>query len=455
MFWTIAVGGETTISSSGSTLTNKTMTLAEYAAPIGGIVAQNSVSNSSGVTKTTPTVTIPADVTGALVVWAAMTPDGSTWSNGKYNGSTSNVNAVRNPINGTACSLQYLDILTGGSTGANNASSDSSAATDGLSAIAVFSAVTNLRTTRLAAEVWVPSTTALVVTRVAAEVWVPIERPNAIVTTYMGIEAWVSTTPTVPSITVNLTGVELLTEVGDFDIEISPPPSPTILPAYPYVQYNDDDDILAFFGAYNQYAQAYADWFNALHLPVYTSYPIADDLLDWVAKGLYGMARPAISSSAGEFIGPLATFSGAEMGFAYDLFIGEEDLQVVDDDVFRRILTWHIQKSMGKVFNVRWLKRRIIQFLNGLNGVPFNVDQTYDVSVTFGPGNQVNINFSFGTWSDEDGIYPGWAGMAEYAYAQETATFTPNTPIDGALLKAAIQSGVLELPFQFTYVVNL
>lgn len=255
---------------------------------------------------------------------------------------------------------------------------------------------------------------------------------------------------------VTLTGVEIIAEAGDLTVEVAPPPGPSILPAYPYVQYNDDDDIQAFFGAYNEYAQAFSDWANALHLPVYTSDPISGALLDWVAEGLYGMARPFISSAAFEFIGPLDTFSGAELGFAYDYPIGDENLIAVTDDIFRRILTWHIQKSYGKLFNIRWLKRRIIQFLRGVNGVPFNVDETYEVSVTFGPGNQVNINFSTGTWSNEDGIYCAWAGFAEYAYAQQTATFTPNpNSIDGTLLKAAIQSGALELPFQFTYIVNL
>ena len=254
---------------------------------------------------------------------------------------------------------------------------------------------------------------------------------------------------------VDLTGVEAAGEAGAFAIELTPPPGPPILPAYPYVQYNDDDDIQAFFGAYNEYAQSFSDWFQALHLPDYTSYPISGALLDWVAKGLYGMARPSISYFAGEFIGPLATYGCAVLGMAVEQNIGTETQQIVNDDVFRRILTWHIQKSMGKVFDVRWLKRRIIQFLKGINGVVFNVDQTYEVSITFGPGNQVNINFQSGTWSNITGAFPGLAGCATDLYAGMTATFTSNAAIDGSLLKAAIQSGALELPFQFTYVVNL
>lgn len=40
-------------------------------------------------------------------------------------------------------------------------------------------------------------------------------------------------------------------------------------PAYPYVQYNDDDNISAFFIAYNAYSQNYLNLFNITTLPIY------------------------------------------------------------------------------------------------------------------------------------------------------------------------------------------
>lgn len=44
----------------------------------------------------------------------------------------------------------------------------------------------------------------------------------------------------------------------------------SIIPAYPYTQYNDDPDIVAFFDAYNKLAQGYLDYFNNLNLPCWT-----------------------------------------------------------------------------------------------------------------------------------------------------------------------------------------
>jgi hypothetical protein len=54
-----------------------------------------------------------------------------------------------------------------------------------------------------------------------------------------------------------------------------------------------------------------------------------------------------------------------------------------------------------------------------------NVDNTYNIDVTF-TGSQVNITLN------------------------DSATFTEST-----ILKEAIDSGALELPFQFTYVVTV
>ena len=44
-----------------------------------------------------------------------------------------------------------------------------------------------------------------------------------------------------------------------------------ILPAYPFAQYRDDPNVVAFFDAYNEIAQEYLDSFNNLALPCWTS----------------------------------------------------------------------------------------------------------------------------------------------------------------------------------------
>jgi hypothetical protein len=207
-----------------------------------------------------------------------------------------------------------------------------------------------------------------------------------------------------------------------------PPSEPTSVQntilAYPYVQYQGDDNIAAFFRAYNIYAQAYLDWFNALDLPVYTSAPVSGPLLDWVAKGLYGISRPGLPSSFGSpDQGPVNTFNVNSLtanGFVPGL---PDTYTATTDDTFRRIITWHFYKGDSKVFTPRWLKRRVNRFLSGLNGGDVHNDQTHGIS-----------------------LYP--TGFKAW-----TIQLT-NTPIS-TIFKIAVDSGVLELPLQITWTVTL
>lgn len=203
-----------------------------------------------------------------------------------------------------------------------------------------------------------------------------------------------------------------------------PPTSPTTvtktIPSYLYQQYADDDDLQAFVAAYNTLAQEYVDWFVDVGLPIYTG--LSGGLLDWVGTNLYGMPRPSLPTSTGRPVGPFNTF-GMNQGaipFNYYDVVGATPFFATDDDTYKRILTWLFFKGDGKVFTIPWLKRRVMRYLNGINGVNYNVDQTYPVSVSFGSGNTVNIDV---------GIY-------------------------NPTLQEAIESGILELPFQYDFVVT-
>lgn len=239
---------------------------------------------------------------------------------------------------------------------------------------------------------------------------------------------------------------------------VLPTQTMSVLPSYLYQEYNDDDDMQAFVAAYNTYAQAFLDWFLSLHLPIYTADPISGALLDWVAEGLYGMARPALGSGlVTTTIGPFNTYLFNELEFNELRAVGSSDNVLVTDDIFRRILTWHIEKAYGKTFNIRWLKLRIVQFLNGLNGIPLSIDNTYGVSVTLGPGNQVNINFLTSKVTGMTGLIFNDIGALfnQSQFNELDVTSVPLPPVGNvALLRAAIESGALELPFQFTYIVN-
>lgn len=207
-----------------------------------------------------------------------------------------------------------------------------------------------------------------------------------------------------------------------------PPTGPTTvlntIPAYPYVTYQLDDNVTAFFEAYNIYAQAYVDWFNNLNLSIYTKDPISGPLLDWVAVCIYGMIRPGLPTSIGSpNEGPVNTFSVNSLdvnGFRHGL---PDTYTETTDDSFRRILTWAFYKGDGKVFTPRWLKRRINRFLTGLNGTDVPNDTTFDVSV-----------------------FP--TGFKAWTISLPTSTYSQ-------IFKIGVEAGVLELPFQIVWSVVL
>ena len=229
------------------------------------------------------------------------------------------------------------------------------------------------------------------------------------------------------------------------------------IPSYLYVEYQDDDNLQGFVAAFNGQAQQYVDWFNTINLPVYTSPTIYGPLLDWVANGLYGFLRPVLPSGTARVKGLFNTAQFNTLRFDGRKQIGPINYNATSDDVFKRCITWNFFKGDGNRFNIRWLKRRVMRFLEGANGVNFNVDQTYQISVTFGVGNQVNINVL--TYRR---IVTGGALFNRMGFNRSRNTFNsvvstfvtlPNFAMK-ATLRAAIDAGVLQLPFQYTYVVN-
>ena len=238
-----------------------------------------------------------------------------------------------------------------------------------------------------------------------------------------------------------------------------PPSSPTglttPLPAYLYQQYTDDDDLQAFVIAYNNYAQEFVDWFNSINLPIYTQPQIFGALLDWVAAGIYGIVRPVISSGLFRAIGPYNTqYFNQKNPYNGFRFIGSSDVATTTDDVFKRIITWHFFKGDGKYFSPSWLKRRILRFLFGENGVDF-VGPTYSISVTFGVNQQLNITIISGfrtiTNSSVYNPLPGMAYNHWGPYNAVKSTFVSQVvPAFAAIFKEAVDSGALEMPFQFS-----
>lgn len=232
-----------------------------------------------------------------------------------------------------------------------------------------------------------------------------------------------------------------------------PPNGPTglinVLPSYLYQQYNDDGDLQAFVATFNQLAQNYVDTFNAINLPVYTGDIITGALLDWVAEGIYGLSRPALASGQYLTTGPFNTYQFNKWLLNKFKITGPDNIVVTTDDIFKRILTWHLYKGDGKIFSIRWLKRRIMRFLFGEDGTDPGVSETYQISVTFGPNGVVNINLLSSISEVTGGAILNRMLFNKLRFNQLKTSITPLTPLPNvAIFKEAVDSGALELPFQ-------
>ena len=225
------------------------------------------------------------------------------------------------------------------------------------------------------------------------------------------------------------------------------------IPSYLYEQYADDEDLQAFVAAFNGLAQEYVAWFAAVGLGVYTSDEISGSLLDWVAAGLYGMVRPSLSSGRNRDLGPLNTYGFNVLALNTRRSVGPQNVTITTDDIFKRIMTWNFYKGDGHEFNVRWLKRRIMRFLTGPDGSAPNVDQTYIISVTFGAEGSVSIRIANGSRIILGGALYNRFGFNAIAYNALRTQFVPGpNPLPyQAIFKEAVESGVLQLPFQYQF----
>ena len=155
-----------------------------------------------------------------------------------------------------------------------------------------------------------------------------------------------------------------------------------IIKSYPYVQFADDENITAWFDAYNTYAQQYLDWFNNTPLAVYTRSEISGALLDWVANGVYGCYRTPMAFGNSRSIGPLNTYTPNYIPFNPVKELSDVTSFTMTDNIFKRVITWNFYKGDGVQISIPWLKKRIARFI-GLNFM--------DISVTVGASKSVMV----------------------------------------------------------------
>lgn len=229
--------------------------------------------------------------------------------------------------------------------------------------------------------------------------------------------------------------------------------------SYLYAQYDDDASLQAMVDAFNQYAQAYLDHLINLNLPIYTGGPIVGPLLDWVGQGIYGISRPYLPQQPAQAISTGAYNSWPYNQIVYNGFekVTPTVYLPVTDDIYKRTITWSIFKGDGKFFTVRWLKRRVMRFLFGVNGINPPVDQTYPVSIIFAPDNEITIRIlNSGIRTLTGGTLYNRFGYNTSAYDTYTSTFLALPPVANAdILQQAIQANILPLPFQYQFTVQI
>jgi hypothetical protein len=220
------------------------------------------------------------------------------------------------------------------------------------------------------------------------------------------------------------------------------------LASYLYQQYADDEDLQGFVDSQNDAAQTYLDWFNSAALPYYPN--LTGDLLNWVMKGLYGLDRTQLASPKTPASGMLDTV--LLNTFTLNEYVAStQTFYSINDDVAKRILTWDFYKGDGKHFSVRWLKRRVMRFLAGTDGLdprPYQVSA--DGTIVLNP------NFQIGAESTGAiGVVFG-AGTVTVSIDQSLLSLQLNlAPNILQLFKLAFEGGALELPLDYTYSVNI
>ncbi|EOV0288179.1 hypothetical protein ACOIPX_001552 [Salmonella enterica] len=220
-----------------------------------------------------------------------------------------------------------------------------------------------------------------------------------------------------------------------------------IIRSYLYTQYNDDDNIRAFVTAYNTMAKNIYDWMRSANLPIFIGGYNAGDQLRWIARGIYGVKPPVLASGRHLVIGAFNTCTFNTVPFNTRRVINQSEQVVVSDDLFKRIMTWNFYKGDGFYFTIPWLKRRIMRFLTGVNGVDVVNDQHWSISVLFsGNGASVSIIKGFRKLTDSS-VYNAQTFNSR-AYNQKTSVLIKSNEYEYAsLFKQAFDSGLLHMPF--------
>ncbi|MDV5434573.1 hypothetical protein [Enterobacter hormaechei] len=220
-----------------------------------------------------------------------------------------------------------------------------------------------------------------------------------------------------------------------------------IIKSYLYTQYNDDDDLQAFVTAYNEMAQQTYEWMRQANLPVFVGGYNAGDQLKWIARGIYGVKPPVLVSGKRIAYGPFNAMLFNQLPFNGRKVVNQADQVVVSDDLFKRIMTWNFYKGDGFYFTIPWLKRRVMRFLTGIDGVDVVNDQRWSISVLFSDsGASISIIKGFRKLTDSSVF--NTSSFNNRAFNQKSSILIKSNDYEYAdLFKKAFDSGLLHMPF--------
>lgn len=220
-----------------------------------------------------------------------------------------------------------------------------------------------------------------------------------------------------------------------------------IIKSYLYTQYNDDDDLQAFVSAYNSMAQEIYSWMVNANLPIFVGVYNSGDQLKWLARGIYGVKPPVLVSGKQTIYGSYNAVMFNQLPFNGRQVVDQSEQVVVSGDLFKRIMTWNFYKGDGFHFTIPWLKRRIMRFLTGADGVDVINDQRWSVSVLFsGSGASISIVKGYRKLTDSS-LYNSFTFNSR-VFNQKTSVLIKSTNYEYAsLFKQAFDSGLLHMPF--------
>jgi len=220
-----------------------------------------------------------------------------------------------------------------------------------------------------------------------------------------------------------------------------------IIRSYLYTQYNDDENLQAFVDAYNTLAKEIYDWMVNANLPVFIGSYNSGDQLKWIAAGIYGVSPPILISSKQSVYGPYNTVTFNSLPFNGRKVVDQSQQIVASDDLFKRVMMWNFYKGDGFYFTIPWLKRRIIRFLTGVDGVDVVNDQHWSISVLFSDsGATISIIKGYRKLTDSAIYNTGYFNGR--AFNQKRSVLIKSTEYDYAeLFKQAFDSGLLHMPF--------